>query len=142
MATRLRPVKVKRYVLEGQRGQTLSVRFLNSLGIKLIVYGADGTTFVSDGANATTWQGQLPATQPYFIDVKSVATVPANFTMEVMLAVDDSPPDDLAATRLEFEPGAFGTQVSNNIDSGQTQRYVVEGRPGKRCWRGSRPAWA
>lgn len=125
------PGEVKRYVLEGQRGQTLSVRFLNSLGIKLIVYGADGTTFVSDGANATSWQGQLPATQPYFIDVKSVATVPANFTMEVRLAVDDSPPADLAATRLEFEPGAFGTQVSNNIDSGQTQRYVVEGQAGQ-----------
>lgn len=125
------PGEVKRYVIEGQREQTLSVRFLNSLGIKLILYGADGTTLVSDGANATTWQGQLPASQPYFIDVKSVATVPANFTMEVMLAVDDSPPPDLAATRLEFEPGAFGTQVSNNIDSGQTQRYVVEAQAGQ-----------
>lgn len=125
------PGQVKRYVLDGRQGQTLAVRFLNSLGVKLLLYGADGTIFVSDGANATTWQGELPLSQPYFIDVKSMATAPANFTMEVTLAVDDTPPTDLTAVRLEFEPGALAAQVSNSIEPGQTQRYAVAAQAGQ-----------
>ena len=50
-----------------------------------VVFGQDGTILVPDSADATSWQGQLPATQDYFIDVQSTLPTPTNYTLEVVV---------------------------------------------------------
>jgi hypothetical protein len=39
----------------------------------LAVWGADGTVLLSDHAGATEWQGELPATQNYYIGLSGAA---------------------------------------------------------------------
>jgi hypothetical protein len=48
----------------------------------LIIYGADGDVLISDHAGATTWTGVLPTTQDYFIDVRSVGSVTAHYSLK------------------------------------------------------------
>ena len=77
---------VARYVLKAQAGQTMTVQTATTTGqVILIIWGADGNVLISDHAGATSWSGLLPATQDYYIDVRSVGNVQARFTMIVTI---------------------------------------------------------
>lgn len=51
----------------------------------VIIYGADGNVLISDHAGATNWTGQLPTTQDYIIDTRSVGDAVVNFTLTVTI---------------------------------------------------------
>ncbi|MCB9108754.1 MAG: hypothetical protein H6633_31590 [Anaerolineales bacterium] len=87
--------------------------------MKLIIFGADGAILLPDSANATSWQGVLPDAQDYLIDVKSVAGVPVDYTLEVVLPpVAGGPPGQSRSTaeRIEFEPGNPVAQLQGRVD--------------------------
>jgi hypothetical protein len=85
---RLAAGEVDRYVLRASGGQEMTVNLsdaqpgVNSI---LIIWGEDGTVLISDHADATTWVGELPSTQDYYIDVRSVAQVSIDYVLEVVI---------------------------------------------------------
>lgn len=77
--------QVRQYVLAASEGQTMTVSVASpNNDVVLAVWGADGTVLLSDHAGATEWQGQLPATQDYYIGL-SGATEPTLFRLTVSI---------------------------------------------------------
>ena len=55
-------------------GQTMTVAVTApTTDVVLAVWGEDGTVLLSDHASATEWQGELPATQDYYIGLSGAA---------------------------------------------------------------------
>jgi putative hemolysin len=88
----LAPNGVDRYVLSAMAGQEMTLNLsVTSAGDPvvvsaiLVIWGADGTVLISDHAGATSWVGLLPATQDYYIDVRSVDQAPIDYTLEVII---------------------------------------------------------
>lgn len=79
-------VGVDRWILAAQAGQTLTVNLIVPPGGRaaLVIYGADGTVLISDHASAMQWNGHLPKTQDYHIDVKP-ETGAVSYTMQVTI---------------------------------------------------------
>jgi putative hemolysin len=77
-----------RYVLTAMAGQEMTVNLsvaTAEVSAILVIWGADGTVLISDHADATTWMGPLPSTQDYYINVRSVAQAPVDYTLEVTI---------------------------------------------------------
>jgi hypothetical protein len=80
--------RIDRYVLAAAAGQEMTVNLSDSsagVSAVLVIWGADGTVLISDHADATIWTGQLPSTQDYTIDVRSVAGYAVDYILEVMI---------------------------------------------------------
>lgn len=78
---------IDRWVLGALAGQTMTVNTATTQGqVILIIWGVqDGNVLISDHAGATSWTGQLPSTEDYYIDVRSVGNVAANYTLQVTI---------------------------------------------------------
>jgi putative hemolysin len=85
----LAPNEVDRYVLNAMAGQemrlNLSTGAAGDPAAILVIWGADGTVLISDHADATAWVGLLPATQDYYVDVRSLAQASLDYTLEVII---------------------------------------------------------
>ncbi len=81
-----RAVDVDHWVIAALGGQTMSVNLIVPPGgqAALVIYGADGTVLISDHASAMQWNGPLPKTQDYFIDVKP-ETGAVSYTLQVTI---------------------------------------------------------
>ncbi len=76
-----------RFILRARGGQTMTVQVASAQGnVIVIIYGADGNVLISDHAGATNWTGQLPTTQDYIIDTRSVGDAAVNFTLTVTIS--------------------------------------------------------
>ena len=117
------PGGANRYVLRVMAGQTMAVSVTSSQpgmpaqgNLFLVIWGADGTVLLSDHAGATSWQGTVPLTQDYSIDVRSVAPVPIAYTLHVTIPpLAPKPPPTPQAVRISFLPGATSAQVSGQV---------------------------
>jgi putative hemolysin len=79
---------VDRYMLTAMADQEMTVNLsvaTAEVSAILVIWGADGTVLISDHADATTWVGQLLSTQDYYINVRSVAQAPVDYTLEVII---------------------------------------------------------
>ncbi len=75
-----------RFVLRALAGQTMTATVSSSEGeVILIIYGVDGNVMISDHASATSWSGELPTTQDYLVDVRSVGASVVAFTLQVVI---------------------------------------------------------
>jgi hypothetical protein len=75
------------YIVRASAGQTLNVFTNASQGeVILVIWGIDGNVLISDHAGATTFTGRLPRTEYYLIDVLSVGSLPAVFSMTVAIS--------------------------------------------------------
>jgi len=104
----LGPNEVGRYVLTAMAGQEMTLNLSTepagdpaSANAILVIWGADGTVLISDHADATSWVGPLPATQDYYIDVRSVAQSPVDYRLEVVIPPAASGRGQVPAT---FQP--------------------------------------
>jgi hypothetical protein len=74
------------FVIRALAGQTMTATVTATQGpVILILYGADGNVLISDHAGATTWSGELPSTQDYYIDTRSVGANVVPFTLTVTI---------------------------------------------------------
>ena len=74
------------YVLSASRGQTLSIDMTFTKGRAILaVWGADGTVLLSDHAEASSFQADLPRTQDYYILVKGRPNGATDYTMKVTI---------------------------------------------------------
>jgi hypothetical protein len=76
----------KPYILAASAGQTMTVDLSFTKGEAiLVIYGADGNVLISDHAEATHWEGVLPSTQDYHIDLKGNPDGETDYSMEVTI---------------------------------------------------------
>ncbi len=114
------------YVLRALASQIMSVVAWASPGqVSLMIYAADGTILLPDSARATSATGNLPATQDYFIQVRSVGPS-AMYTMQVTI-----PPLNLEPKRITFPAGGTSTSIDGTIAPNMIARYVVRALAGQ-----------
>ena len=122
-----------RYVLSAVAGQEMTVNLSDSspgVNAILIIWGADGTVLISDHADATTWVGELPSTQDYYISVRSIAQAPVDYRLEVIIPPAAPQPEPEPA-RIQFAPGAISAQVQGTVAAGRSGRYVLSAMAGQ-----------
>ena len=120
-----------RFVIRALAGQTMSVNISSAQGPAiLIIYGADGNVLISDHAGATNWSGQLPTTQDYLIDTRSVGNAAVPFTLTVTI-----PPLGEAPTptpkRISFAAGGTTATQSGTLAVNGTDRWVLRALAGQ-----------
>lgn len=100
-----------KFALTVMEGQEMTVNLLAPSGqpigpdqIVLAIWGADGTVLISDHADALTWVGEIPFTQEYYIDVKSVASESMAYILEIIIP----PPEGAGEVFPKIEPFPFG----------------------------------
>jgi hypothetical protein len=85
----LSPSETDRYVLWAAAGQTLSLRLLpppsGEPDAILVVWGEDGVPLITDHAAATEFEGELLASQSYYIDVRANPTSSVDYMLEVII---------------------------------------------------------
>jgi hypothetical protein len=84
----LAPSGGSRYVLMAMEGQEMSVDLQTDWpeqsGI-LIIWGVDGTVLLTDHGGASSFQGILPSTQDYYINIRSVSPYSFRYTLTVTI---------------------------------------------------------
>ncbi len=83
----IHPNEIHPYVLGAMQGQTMTVTLHKNPDVDglLTIWGADGTVLISDHADAVSWEGTLPATQDYYIDVLSHDSGIFDYMLEVII---------------------------------------------------------
>ncbi len=80
---RLQPGGLQSYVLAAMAGQTMTAD-LNPAGAGILaIWGADGTTLMAASQQASGWNGILPATQDYYIDIISVSPAQFDYILDI-----------------------------------------------------------
>ena len=119
-----------RYVLAATAGQIMSVNVSSSQGqVILVIYGADGTVLISDHAGTTHWSGQLPSTQDYYIDARSVGSVAVEYTLQV--TIPPGPGPQPTPKRIHFAPGSITAVEHGSVAAGESDRYVLKAMTGQ-----------
>ena len=120
------------YVLRALAGQTMSVNIVNASGsVWLAIWGADGTVLISDHAGATSWSGQLPLTQDYYIDVISQAGTTPGFTLQVIIPPQPGPGPEPPTKRITFAPGSVSAIEQGEVAPDSFMRYLVAAMAGQ-----------
>ena len=122
-----------RYVLGASAGQQMSVVLTDSnsgVGATLAIWGADGSILLTDSAGETAYYGLLPATQDYYIDVRSVVSSPIDYTLKVTIPPASAQPS-FVPKRIEFAPGAISAQVPGILPANGTVRHVLGASAGQ-----------
>ena len=109
------------YVLRALAGQTLGVDLAFTEGQAiLVVWGADGNVLLSDHAEVSNFQQELPATQDYFIQVKGR---PEGNTVYSMTVTIPSPNADIK--RIAFPAGSTSATVMGQLGPAGSDQYVL-----------------
>jgi serine/threonine-protein kinase len=104
---------------------------LNSAGqVKLVIWGADGTVLVSEGVEARSWTGPLPATQDYTIRVRNLGAAAADYSLTVTIPPLVGPTPTLQ--RITFPAGGISATVNGQVAAGGSGRWVIGARANQR----------
>ncbi len=83
---------IDHFVLKALEGQKMTVNLYDRADnlippdtAVLVIWGDEGTVLISSHADARTWSGELPFTQDYFIDVKSISDKAVPYTLEIVI---------------------------------------------------------
>jgi hypothetical protein len=107
----LQPGETDRYILRALAGQILSVDIAASHPILLNVRGVDGTVPKADVDRTAHWQGTLPSTQDYFVEL--VSSGPAiDYQMDVTIPELVEP----APTQGIYRSAEYGFEVQYPAD--------------------------
>ncbi len=111
-----------RYTVAAAQGQTMWVTVTAIEGAAiLVIWGADGTVLISDHADATSWNGDLPSTQDYEIDVNGDPDSATTYTLQVVI-----PPTTTGKTR-EVDDRASGSEIA--LSSGDQLAVTLDSNP-------------
>lgn len=82
----LPPNGARQYILRALAGQTMTVATTATAGqVRVLVWGADGTTLQGDTVTAPGFEGVLPSTQDYVIALHAGPDRSADYTMVVTI---------------------------------------------------------
>jgi hypothetical protein len=102
----LGPHGLGQYVLYAMQDQVMTVNLYPTRPAVLVIWGVDGTVLVSDHAGATSWSGNLPSTQNYYIDVRSITGETQNYTLGISIPPSKAVTNDQVFPKIE--PFSFG----------------------------------
>jgi hypothetical protein len=117
-----------RYVLNAQAGQTISLNLTTAQGqAVLAVSGVNGTVLVPDRLGLVQWNGQLPLSQDYVVDVKTVGSASATYTLQVTIPPlgSPTPPPQTPPKRIQFAPGSTSASLSGTLAANTIDQYVL-----------------
>ncbi len=133
----LAPSGSNQYILYAQAGQTMTIDLAFTQGQAiLVVWGADGNVLLSDHAEASHFQMNLPKTQDYNIQVKGSPTESTAFQMTVNIPAASLPVTNVPATstgsqRIQFPAGATSVTVSGQLAASDSDQYVLSAFAGQ-----------
>lgn len=111
--------QTKSYVLRILKGQTMMARVTSpSQNALLRIYGLDtGQVLLENsmGAGQSSWQGHLPSTQDYVIQVINRSDSSTNFTLGIVI------PENIV---IPFQPGSISTSLSYPIHAHETHTFL------------------
>jgi serine/threonine protein kinase len=129
------------FLIPAKQVQTLSAS-LGGEGVLMTVLGPDGNP-VGDRAKRTTfWEGELPFTGEYSIQLTPTKGLSkADFALDLKLSDPATPtpspsltpsptpsPSNDKVERITFDPGKVLKVISGKVDGKQGQRYVVDAK--------------
>jgi hypothetical protein len=82
----IEPMGGHHFVFTASKGQFMTVNLLTGSDAFLVIWGNNGSALLTDNPRAKTWSGNLPASQDYFIDVRSMSQAPVDYTLEVSIS--------------------------------------------------------
>lgn len=137
------------YLLEAQAGQRMIVTVTSPDDIaRFSVSGYDDGIVLKPLDDQSTWQGILPSTQDYLVQVENPRSVRVQYTLHVEFSplagvpptnpVPTSVPPAMPtvepqrpAQRIDFPPGAISASVDGFIAPNETQTYVLAASAGQ-----------
>ncbi len=112
------PASTQRYILGAMAGQTLIVDIVGPVALGLRVSGVNGTILVQKQMdNPGHWEGQLPATQDYILELIAPGTE-VNYDLSLTIPpIPDPPP----AMSTYYDPDhSFEMQYPSDFGAGMT----------------------
>ena len=115
------------YVLRALAGQTLSLdlAFTGGQAI-LVVWGEDGDVLLSDHAEVSSFERELPKTQDYHIQVKGRPEGSTTYTLTVNI-----PAISTGVERIEFAPGSTSATVTGQLGASESDQYLLRAEAGQ-----------
>ena len=123
----LTPYNVRTFILKASAGQTLNATLQPGGGqVTLTMWGVNKVVQVYSDQKATSWSGQLPASQDYYIEVRNTTGETAHYTLQVTVPPLNPEPDEDTAQRIEFATGATSAEVSGQVPVGKVDVFVLK----------------
>jgi hypothetical protein len=120
---------MERWTLRAEAGQTMTAQLAFSTGQAiLIVWGADGTVLLSDHVGVSAFNGILPFSQSYNIDVRGNPNISTSYSLTVSIPPISSMPE---MRRIEFAPGADSAAVQGLVAANSTNTWVLNAQAGQ-----------
>jgi hypothetical protein len=121
LSGQIQPGQTIHYVVQAAKGQPL-IALLDSPNqdTKLAVVGADGLVLLSASAGLSNWQGVLPTTQDYYIQIIGGTSV-QNFTLNMTIV-----------SRVQFGSGETRLVVKGSTVGGFAVSYVAYAMQGQK----------
>ena len=129
------------YIVSAQQGQQLSVA-IGGEGVLMTVLGPNRQPLSQDSQRVSYWQGTLPYSGDYYIQLKPVKGLDrSDYRLDVNLkntpqpspdpTFSPSPSPTIDTQRVQFPSGTTGTTVSDQSNPSVTKRYLVNARRGQ-----------
>lgn len=120
-----------RYVLRANAGQEMKLELNSPSPLPyLTVTGADGTPLLKATQDLSIWQGRLPSTQDYYVQVVRPQRV-ADADYNLKVTIDPTQRPQPQGQRIEFSPGATSTVVSGSVAPHMTHTYLLKADAGQ-----------
>lgn len=122
----LGPRLARDYVLRASTGQIMQVSLWSSAGANILIWGADGTPLKRWPNQEQGWQGKLPKTQDYYVQVVALDQA-VSYCLRVTVFA-----------RIQFARGATSATVSSPVKHCVPQAPEVVGGYALRAFAGQR----
>jgi hypothetical protein len=128
-----------RFVLGALAGQQMTVNLTTvppENAACLYIWGADGTVYTLMDPTLT-WSGILPASQDYYIEVRSISGQSINYQLNVEIPAVGSAPASAGLPKIakdqpiRFAMGPLDVALNGTVISGERDRYTLSMRAGE-----------
>jgi len=117
------------YILNAQKNQNMQVRVTPQQGVKLTVYGVDGTVLQSGMSGAASFNGSLPSTQDYILVLSSTNSSGSaiSYTLQVSIISPQSVIPNTGQTVYIVQQGDTLSQIAKRF--GTTTSALLQANP-------------
>lgn len=112
------------FLLNAQAQQTMTVRLTDG-AVESQVLDPQGNLIAQANPQTPVDETVLPLTGDYTITIESQQPTSERFSLDVEVVTPTQVPPQDTSSRIQFAPGATGTQLNNTIQGGQRQQYLL-----------------
>ena len=116
-------------VFNAAAGQKVKVEITIDTGsdAALSIWGADGAVLVPTTPGITTWEGEMPSQQDYYLNFRNTSQKPIGFQLTMTMRPMVLP----EATRIQFQPNATGWYTPGEVLPNSSLRFVLGAMAGQ-----------